>query len=148
MIKRNIPSNAAGNVTTFGQRMANSSISSQGAEERIDAEVWLNVGILTGDEKYPIVTLPYGIPIDTQKPLALGRGDNDYAKFLSARNGLLVEIQNAAADLAPGEECIIGGSEDGLILQLRRRSAEVAAPTAPEANDLLGGFEIARLKVA
>ena len=146
MIKRNESSNA-GTKTTFGQRMSNSSVSQDG-QSRVDAEVWLKVGLLTNDPKYPIVTLPYGIPIDTQGHLNLGRGDNEYARFLMARNSLLDEIKTAADTLAPGEEMIIGGSEDGLILQLRRRSAEVAPIPAPETNDLLGGFKISRLNAA
>lgn len=140
MIRRNAIAPAAG--TTFGARMG----MIQAAESaREDSQVWLNVGYMTGDPEYPIVTLPYGIPVDTQKPLALPRGKNEkFFAFVLHRNGLLEQIQKAAADLAPGEDIVIGGDEGGLVLQLRRREAERAAEEAPA----VGYFPAFELKIA
>jgi len=141
MIRRNfVAGNNNAEPMTFGQRMG---MSPAEAQRQPDAEVWLNVGILTNDEKYPIVTLPYGIPIDTQRPLELGRGSNpEFTRFLKSRNGLLKELQDAAAQLAPGEDAIIGGTEEGLVLQLRRRAAEAVEEPTDVGDDLLGGFTI------
>lgn len=135
MIRRN---NIAAGATTFGQRFGN--IANTEKTARPDAEVWLNIGYETGDETYPVVTLPFGIPIDTQAPLKLNGRDQGFLAFTGARNQLLEDIQAAAESLAPGEDMIIGGLDGGLVLQLRRRNSTAEQP-APENNPLMRKFE-------
>lgn len=138
MIRRNPMT--AGN--TFAQRMAMIPTAEPAKQE---SRVWLNVGYLTGDPEYPIATLPFGIPIDTQSPLKLPNGKNKkYLDFVKCRNGVLEEIQEAAKTLAPGEDMIIGGSEGGLVLQLRCRENDVEEDSAPSEEF----FPAFKLKVA
>lgn len=95
-----------------------------------DAEIWMNVGYETGDAKYPFVSLPFGIPVDTQRPLELRGQDATFHAFTAARNDLLEQIQTMASKLAPGEDVIISSGEGGLALQLRRRNGQAVAPAA------------------
>lgn len=139
MIKRN-PAAVAAPTKTFGDRMSNVAVATP---ERVDAQVWLNIGYETGDEEYPVVTLPFGIAVDTMKTLAIPRGKNEkYLEFVQRRNLLLEEIQNAADALAPGEDVTIGGTEGGLILQLRRREGEAAEATAPAEDGYFPAFAL------
>jgi len=120
----------------FGQRMG----MSQAPEVEAKAEIWLNIGYETGDPEYPLITLPFGIPIDTQGESPL-RGQNPkFLAFTKRKNELLKQIQAAGAKLAPGEEAIIGGTEGGLVLQLRRRATDSA--DLPVDEDLLPAFEL------
>lgn len=139
MIKRN-PAAVAAPTKTFGDRMSNVAAATP---ERVDAQVWLNIGYETGDEEYPVVTLPFGIAVDTMKTLAVPRGKNEkYLEFVQRRNALLEEIQNAADALAPGEDVTIGGTEGGLILQLRRREGEAAEAPAPTDDGFFPAFAL------
>lgn len=142
MIKRN----TIAPTKTFGQIAG---ISSVAPTERQDADVWINIGYETGDPVYPFVSLPFGIPLDTQKPLAVRGRDQDYLAFTGARNALLEEIQKAAEDLAPGEDIILSpeGSEGGLVIQIRRRS-EAAVEAPIENNRFAPKFHIAVPKAA
>lgn len=129
--------------TSFAQRMA---LIPQAENTKPEARVWLNVGYLTGDEEYPIATLPFGIPVDTQSPLKLPNGKNKkFLDFVKCRNGILEEIQEAAKSLAPGEDMIIGGTEGGLVLQLRCREADTEEASSAPSEEFFPAF---KLKVA
>ena len=149
MIRRSATANSAAspNVTplTFGQRMG---INNPPETEKVDAQIWLNVGYLTGNQEYPFVSLPFGIPIDTQQPLELRGRNADFNTFVTHRNKLLEQIKQAGDALAPGEEAylsMIGDNEEigpglGLVIQLRRRESKDAAK--PTNEGFLPEFEL------
>jgi hypothetical protein len=139
MIRRNT---AAAPTTTFGERMNPANVLAA-QTERVDAQVWLNIGYETGDDEYPVVTLPFGIAVDTMKSLPVPRGKNEkYLEFVQRRNALLETIQKTADALAPGEDAVIGGVEGGLILQLRRREGDVEEAPAPVDGGYFPAFEL------
>lgn len=122
----------------FGARLG--MVAAADASNRPEADIWLNIGYETGDEQYPLVTLPFGIPIDTQNPRSVRGNDPKFLMFVDAQNGLLEQIQKMAAELAPGDSTIIGGGEGGLVIQLRRRAGQAETPdrdTNPFLKDLL-----------
>lgn len=134
MIRRNAPASAAAPVRTFG---ALAGLASPASNDLPEAEIWLNIGYETGDPDYPIVTLPFGIPVDTQKELKLTGRNEQFLAFTAARNNLLQQIQDMAKDLAPGEDIIIGGQEGGLVLQLRRKNSAVSQAPAEDTNPFM-----------
>ena len=73
------------------------------------------------------VSLPMGIPVDTQEELPTNQRSVEFAALQSARNNLLNQIMAAAKDLKPGEERNLN-----LEIQLRRVNEEVGSmdPTA------------------
>lgn len=109
---------------TFGSRMNVTDQTNTSRKDLPKADVWINIGVATGDETYPFISLPMGIPLDTMEPLAV-RGNDDFRQFTSARNDLLAQLQEAAAGLEPGTDMIIE-TEGGLAIQVRRVAAEVA----------------------
>lgn len=108
--------------TTFGTRAAASS------EDKPKANYWLNVGYTVevaledGTTEKRFVSLPFGIPLDTQEKLPMGRNPQ-FNQFQAARNDLLDQIIAYASTLEPGDEAIIN-----LELQLRRVGQPVEAP--------------------
>lgn len=97
--------------------------------DRPKAQFWLNVGYHAGEgDQRKFVSLPTGIPLDTQERLATNSQNADYAQFQGARNELLDFLTDAASKLAPGEEELVN-----LSIQIRRVNEAVAAPTG-EAN--------------
>lgn len=110
----------------FGQQ----SNRSTGSEDRPKAEFWLNIGYQV---EYPteegtemrFVSLPTGIPLDTQDPVKVSGKNEAFIQFQSARNDLMEQLLGLAKTLEPGEERIIGTGE--LVIQLRRVNAEVQA---------------------
>ncbi len=107
---------------TFGARSQNlgSGVNNQ---DRPKAQFWLNVGYDSGVEdaegKSRFISLPTGIPLDTQEMLPTNSRNQDYRQFNSARNDLLKQIMEVAKTLQPGEE-----RELNLTLQLRRVNGE------------------------
>ena len=85
------------------------------------AELWLNFGIpkkyqsSTGEEKEILVSLPYGLPVDTMSRLT-GSGMLDKAK-----NSLLEQLIAKGKELEEGEEVVIP-----LQVRLRRCSSQPA----------------------
>ena len=124
MIKKSAP--------TFAGRFGMLTAGADASNDRPEAEVWMNIGYETGDKEYPLVTLPFGIPVDTQTPMKNNSRNPKYAAFVDARNDLLEQIQKMASELAPGDETIIGGLEGGLVIQLRRRAGPAEAVPADE----------------
>lgn len=87
-------------------------------------EVYANIGYPaqdpeTGEKIY--ISLPYGVGIDTMQTLRAGNSD-----VMQAKNQLLIELQELAASLKPGEEI-----ELPLTVTLRRK----ADPVTHTAND-------------
>lgn len=115
---------------TFGAAPAAASAPS--AADRAKAQVWLNIGYTArgagenGADRF--VSLPVGIPLDTQEPVKLQGRNEDYLAFTSARNDLLDQIMAAANKLQPGEEKVLN-----LEIQMRRVGEEQVA-TAPSEN--------------
>ena len=115
------------------------------AGDRPTANAWLNIGYMVevpstvegakkGDMEQRFVSLPVGIPVDTTEPLAINSRNADFNSFQAARNDLLEQIQEVAAGLQPGEEKIIGGTDGGLCIQVRRVSDPVATPAVDGTN--------------
>jgi hypothetical protein len=118
---------------TFGSRfgITDQSNTGNGWQDMPKANVWLNIGVTTGDETYPFVSLPMGIPLDTMSELPV-RGNAEFRQFTAARNDLLAQLKAAANALEPGSDMIIE-LDGGLAIQIRRVAEEQAAP-APEEN--------------
>lgn len=117
---------------TFGAKSGNVQ-SKTNAEDRPKAQLWLNFGYLsdvmdeeTGEQRF--VSLPTGIPLDTQEHLATNSRNRDYAAFQSARNDVLDQLVTFGQKLEPGESKIICMDEStGLSVQIRRVNAEAEA---------------------
>lgn len=122
---------------TFGANSNN--VKSGSTEERPKAQLWLNIGydsgVLDDDGKSRFVSLPTGIPLDTQELLPVNSRNREFAAFQSARNDLLSQLLEAGKKLAPGEDVIIP-CENGLAIQIRRINAEAEA-IAPETNQFV-----------
>lgn len=112
---------------TFGQQ---SSSNNSGSTERPKAKFWLNVGYTAneGTEDAKFISLPTGIPLDTQEPLSTKSSNDDFRAMRCAQNDLLEQLVAFAEGLEPGEEGVIQ-----LQVQLRRVKEE-AAPIAADEN--------------
>lgn len=112
---------------TFGSGSGN--VKGGSSEERPKAQLWLNIGYDSGVEDNnggtKFVSLPTGIPLDTQEKLPVNSRNRDFAAFQSARNDLLEQILNVGKTLEPGEERILN-----LSIQLRRVNADQPEITA------------------
>ena len=121
--------------TTFGSQ----SKATAAKDDRPKAQFWLNIGYPVtvkngeGVEEQRFVSLPTGIPLDTQEPLATNSRNAEFAAFQAARNNLHDQFMAVAAKLQPGEEKIIGLGDSGLALQIRRVNEE-SAPVSTGQN--------------
>lgn len=94
--------------------------------EQQKAEFWLNIGygvdvpVEGGGTESRFVSLPQGIPLDTQEHVAVKGKNVEWKAFQSARNGLLDQIMAVAQQLEAGEEKILN-----LQIQLRRVNSDV-----------------------
>lgn len=83
------------------------------------AQLWVNLGYDSGikleDGTTRFVSLPQGIPLDTQEELSTRSSNAEYSKLQQARNHLLQQVIEACSDLAPGQSKIIN-----LQVQVRR----------------------------
>lgn len=101
-------------------------------EQKPKAQFWLNVGYDSGipdengDNKF--VSLPVGIPLDGMELLSTNSRNKDFAAFQAARNDLYEQIMEVCKSLEPGESRILGDSNGGLQVQIRRVNDESAAP--------------------
>lgn len=71
-------------------------------DDRPKAQVYGNIGYPAADPEtgeIMQVSLPMGVAVDTMRPVSAGS-----SKLMQAKNALLVEIQELAAGLKPGEE--------------------------------------------
>lgn len=117
---------------TFGSTQT--STATAGAKsDQPKAQLWLNIGypVTIQTEAGPedrFVSLPLGIPLDTQEKVKANGNNELFAQFQGARNDLLDQIMDAAKALKPGEDKILN-----LSIQLRRVKDE-AAPVSNENN--------------
>lgn len=109
--------------TTFGKNSAPAA-SDKSKDARPKSQLWLNIGYdsgvpdeTTGGTKF--VSLPVGIPVDTQEKLSTNSRNKEYAAFQAARNDLMEQILSVGKSLAAGEERILN-----LQIQLRRVNDE------------------------
>lgn len=108
---------------TFGQSNA------AAKTDKPKAQFWLNIGYVAneGSEEEKFISLPTGIPLDTQEPLPTNSSNADFRAMRCAQNDLLEQLIEYAQNLEPGEEGIIN-----LQVQLRRVKAEAADIPADE----------------
>ena len=97
-------------------------------EARPKSEFWLNVGYtveVDTDEGVVerFVSLPFGIPLDTMKPLEISGNSDAFAYLRMAQNELLEALLEAAAELKPGESRVLGAG-DQLSVEIRRIKGE------------------------
>ena len=125
---------------TFGKPQATNS----SKDDRPKAQFWLNIGYpvtvkTEAGEEQRFVSLPTGIPLDTQEALATNSRNAEFAAFQAARNNLHDQFMAVAAKLQPGEEKIIGLGDSGLALQIRRVNVE-SAPVSTEQNPFVAAL--------
>lgn len=103
-----------------------------GRQRKDPAKIWLNFGYQRrvkedGVEKLVFVSLPFGIPVDTQDAKDL-KGSNNMLQLRKWQNELLEEVVNIGNSLQPGEEKILAlDTTNGLAIQIRRVRDEVEA---------------------
>lgn len=112
---------------TFGQTNA---ASSTAKAEKPKAQFWLNIGYVAneGTEDAKFISLPTGIPLDTQEALPTNSSNEDFRAMRCAQNDLLEQLIEYAQGLEPGEEGLIS-----LQVQLRRVKAP-AEDIKPDEN--------------
>lgn len=114
----------------FALKFGNNDKPAAGKTDKPKAQFWLNIGYTalegTDDEKF--ISLPVGIPLDTQEPLPTNMSNEDFRAMRCAQNDLLAQLLAGAAQLEPGQETTIN-----LQVQLRRVKGE-AAPIAAGEN--------------
>ena len=117
-------------IKTFGQTFGSAVANKPAATERPKAKYWLNVGYTTneGTEEAKFISLPTGIPLDTQEHVSTKSSNADFRAMRCAQNDLLEQLVAFAEGLEPGEEGVIQ-----LQVQLRRVKEE-AAPIAADEN--------------
>ena len=119
---------------TFGANkdQGSSTTAQSGARgDQPKAQWWLNVGYTAegagdnGEDRF--VSLPVGIPLDTQEHVSTNSRNDSYREFMSARNDLLDQVMEVCKTLAPGEDRILN-----LQIQVRRIAGEQAPVDASE----------------
>jgi hypothetical protein len=112
-------------ATTFGSKGGSKAAANEAPQK---AKFWLNIGYEAEDAGADggpaFVSLPIGIPLDTQEKLKTNSSNKEFAQLQAARNDLLEQlIAHAKQELKPGEDMIIG-----LQIQLRcvREEQEVS----------------------
>lgn len=124
----NSTSSALAQLRARNTRTAASSSSTPDVADRVQAKVWMNVGVDVGGE---FIALPLGTAIDTMKPEE-ARGNNpEWLMKVAARNELLEMIQAKGDALEPGEEIT-------LTLEVRLRRVE----DKPEIDETSNPFSL------
>lgn len=108
-------------------------------DDRPKAQFWINLGYESDlpanpeepDGKKLFISLPQGIPLDTQEHLPTNMSNAQFAAMRSAQNNLLDQLIEHAQTLQPGEDCFVN-----VKIQLRRVKAE-QAPIDPANNPLI-----------
>ena len=102
-----------------------SNAQNQNGSEQKKSIFWINVGYKTGVEREDgseiIVTLPFGIPLDSMQYVQTNSKNQEWVELQQARNSLLDDLRKAASELAPGEE-----KELTLSVTLRRATEAVS----------------------
>jgi hypothetical protein len=107
----------------FAQRIANNNRGSNqnNSNTQPKAQLWLNVGYYAGEgEHRRFVSLPVGIPLDTQEPIRISGQNREFNDFSAARNELLAMLIEEASKLEPG-------ADDVVSLQIQVRKVNGAA---------------------
>lgn len=112
---------------TFGQSNVAATTEVKAAKPK--AQFWLNIGYVAneGSDEEKFISLPTGIPLDTQEPLPTNSSNADFRAMRCAQNDLLEQLIEYAQNLEPGEEGIIN-----LQVQLRRVKAQEEAIPSDE----------------
>lgn len=117
------------------KKFGNNAPTAAAKDDRPKAEFWINLGYEsdhTNEDGKPLfISLPQGIPLDTQEHLPTNMSNVEFAALRSAQNDLLDQLTTHAQHLQPGEDCFIT-----LQVQIRRVKAP-AAPINPENNPLI-----------
>lgn len=118
--------------TIFGAN-ADQAPSSAAAPKKAQAQIWLNFGYnrqvanANGEVSTVFVSLPFGIPVDTQDMKDL-KGSSNMLQLRKWQNELLEEVVRIGEALEPGAEKILSyDATNGLAIQIRRVRAEVSA---------------------
>jgi hypothetical protein len=103
------------------------------APKKAQAQIWLNFGYnrpvtgANGETSTVFVSLPFGIPVDTQDMKDL-KGSSNMLQLRKWQNELLEEVVRIGEALEPGDEKILSyDATNGLAIQIRRVRAEVSA---------------------
>jgi hypothetical protein len=128
-----ITSNTPVSVARSGLFGNKSPASAPAADDRPKAQFWINVGYavevqVSGPDGKTVqeqrfVSMPIGIPVDTQEELKTNTRNVEWNMLQQARNELVHALTEAGNELEPGEERIVN-----LQVQLRRVKDEAAAP--------------------
>lgn len=96
-------------------------------EDKPKTQLWLNIGYIaqvkdaeSGENIDKFVSLPVGLPVDTQERLKTNSSNEVWGMFQSARNDLLDQLIELGKTLKPGEEKILSMGDNGLGIQMRR----------------------------
>lgn len=121
-----------GNTTSEAFRIAFGDRSTPAKkDDKPKAVFWLNVGyesdVKDEDGTNRFVSLPFGIPLDTQEALATNGKNREFAAFQQARNDLLEQIMECAQQLQAGESRLIN-----LQVQIRKVNDEAEAISADQ----------------
>ncbi len=120
----------------FNSLGGNRTQNNDSAKDRPKAKLWLNIGYnLQGAGKEGadlFVSLPTGIPLDTQEYVSTRGNSEEWRNLRFAQNGLLDQLVAAGNKLTPGEEKIIAIGENGLAIQLRKVREDVEPPAEGE----------------
>lgn len=118
---------------TFGAPQSAAQAQDEGRQELPKAMIWVNIGyridVPTADGKgteSKFISIPVGIPLDTQKPIDIKVRNADMADMQAHQNLLLAELQELAGHLDAGDETYLSGLE----IQMRRVKDPVVAPVA------------------
>jgi hypothetical protein len=131
------------NMLKFGQEFSGPAAASGNAREELPkAQTWLNIGYPVettenGEKVTRFVSLPQGIPLDTQKAIEIKTRNQTFGAFQQAQNELLSQVQAEAAKLAPGGETLIAMGESGLYIQLRRVNDAPVTPASGAENQFV-----------
>lgn len=108
------------------------------------AKFWLNPGIdyvdpATGETIF--IGMPQGLPLDTMDEVKVPARKGNYQEIQQGKNSLLRQLNEIAAELAPGETTTVN-----LVCQIRR--AEESGAQIVDDNDSAISQAISQLKVA
>jgi hypothetical protein len=85
-------------------------------QDKPKANFWLNVGLLKKvDDGEVFLSLPIGIPLDTQDRLPETSSNKEFAQMQAARNNIMDQLIAYANTMEPGQDIVID-----LQVQLRR----------------------------
>ena len=95
------------------------------------AELWMNIGyessVLDAYGKPVFISIPYGCPLDTQKPNKVSGNNEGFKQTMQAGNELLDKLIAAGFDMKPG-------SSDLTNLRVQIRRTKVADVPATDEN--------------